>query len=472
MNLSPSVDRSVDKAVPIGQRPLWDVLKENLKSKVSLVNYNNWFRPIIGAQIDGDILLVSVPNRFYADWLTDFYSETLEQEGSALAQKPIKIRFQIVGEPATRPLNARPLAGQPLTARPPVHVKVSPSLNPKYTFDNFVVGSGNQLAHAAAKAVADLPGSHYNPLFLYGGVGLGKTHLLHAIGIEAQRRQPGFRIISLSAEKFMNEYINSVRNNQMESFRKKYRTTCDMLLIDDIQFLGGKESTQQEFFHTFNELHNSHRQIVVTSDKIPKEIPGLDERLLSRFEWGLVADIQPPDFETRVAILRKKADRDKIYLSDEVAMYLAQNIQSNVRELEGALIRLNAFAALSSGRITLDLTKEVIKNHLRPEVDSDRSPTGQRRSNVESIQKTVADFYQIELSALKSPRRLKSLAHPRQIAMYLCKKHLKLSYPELGHRFGGKDHTTVIHACRKIERLLESDPNLQNDIAILEKTIV
>lgn len=455
MNLSPAVDRIVDNSPFI-----WETLKNKLKEKVTPVTYNNWFKALTEVKMEGESLVITVPNRFYADWITDYYGEMLERDGSILAQQPIKIRFHILADKENGNQNGRPIL------RPPVRLKTSPFLNPKYTFDNFVVGSSNQLAHAAAKAVADLPGSHYNPLFLYGGTGLGKTHLLNAIGIEVEKKHPGLKIISLSAEKFMNEFINSVRNNQMEPFRRKYRTNCDMLLIDDIQFLGGKEGTQEEFFHTFNELYNTHRQIVVTSDKVPKEIRGLDERLLSRFEWGLIADIQPPDLETRVAILRKKADQDKIHLSDEVAMCLACAIESNVRELEGALIRLNAFASLNGGRITLDLAQEMIKNHFPA-----RATTTQRHASIESIQQIVADFYQIQLSDLKSPRRLKTLVYPRQVAMYLCKKHLGLSFPEIGQRFGGKDHTTVIHACRKIASLLALDPNLQNDIAILEKTL-
>ncbi len=328
-----------------------------------------------------------------------------------------------------------------------------------------MVGGGNQLAHAAAKAVAKLPGAHYNPLFIYGGVGLGKTHLLHAIGNAVLKQYPEVKVICLSAEKFMIEFIHCLQNNQMVGFRKKYRN-CDLLLTDDIQFLGGKESTQHEFFHTFNDLHHSKRQIVVTSDKIPKEIHGLEPRLRSRFEWGLIADIQSPDLETRMAILQKKAESDRITLSDEVAMYLAETIQSNVRELEGALIRLNAFASLTKAPITLDLAKEVLQDHFR----SLELPV--KKSTVESIQQVVAQYYQIDLEELKSHRRLKTLAYPRQVAMYLCKKHLRLSFPEVGHRFGGKDHTTVMHACRKIEALLKVDSHLQNDISILEKTII
>ncbi|MBI4124889.1 MAG: chromosomal replication initiator protein DnaA [Deltaproteobacteria bacterium] len=431
--------------------------------KVTPNTYNIWFKQIRGAEVDGDHFVISVPNRFYADWFTDYYVELFERESSALAQRPLKLRFHILE--AEEKENGSPDL-QPPKGRPVIPVRTAHVLNPKYTFANFVVGSGNQLAHAAAQAVADLPGGHYNPLFLYGGVGLGKTHLLHAIAIEALQKHPELKLICLSAEKFMNEFIFSVRNNKMEAFRKKYRAGCDMLLIDDIQFLGGKDGTQEEFFHTFNELRESHRQLVLTGDKIPKEIPGLEERLRSRFEWGLSADIQPPDLETRVAILRNKAANDNIPLSDEVAMLLAQNIQSNVRELEGALIRLNAFAKLAHSKITPDLAKEMIHKHFSTQA------AGGRHSSVESIQETVANFYQISSNELKSHRRMKTLAYPRQVAMYLCKKHLRLSFPEIGNRFGGKDHTTVLHACRKIRGLLEIDPNLQNDIAILEKTIV
>lgn len=451
MNLSPTVDKAVDFS-----QPIWNTLKETLKEKVGPKTFALWFTSITGCKVENDCLVVFVPNRFIADWITDYYIDLLEKEGSLLANQSLKVRFNIAEE------NGGSAAKPPVS---PIALKVKTPLNPRYTFKNFVVGSGNQLAYAAAKAVSDLPGGHYNPLFLYGGVGLGKTHLLNAVGLESLKRHPEFKIVCLSAEKFMNEFINNVRGNSMAEFRKKYRISCDMLLIDDVQFLGGKESTQEEFFHTFNELYDSHRQIVVTSDKIPKDIPGLEERLRSRFEWGLIADIQPPDLETRVAILRKKAESDKVFLADEVAMYLAQVIQSNVRELEGTLIRLHAFASLTKSPITLELAKEVIKNQFSPSQE-------RRRASVESIQQVVADYYQIEPSDLKSPRRPKNLAYPRQVAMYLCKKHLNLSFPDIGRRFGGKDHTTVIHAVKKITSLLEKDPNLQSDLAILEKTIV
>lgn len=452
MNLSPAVENPVD----IAPNRLWDHLKEALRPKIGPTNFRIWLNSVRGAKVDGERLVLSVPNKFVANWLSDYYFDLIEKEGSLLANKALRLGFDICDHETEA--RAAPV-------EPPAQRRAPHPLNAKYTFENFVVGSGSQLAHAAARAVADMPGANYNPLFIYGGVGLGKTHLLHAVGIEALKKFPQLRLICLPAEKFMNEYIYAVRNNQMNAFRKKYRSGCDLLLIDDIQFLGGKESTQDEFFHTFNELYHSHRQIVITGDKIPKEIPGLEERLCSRFEWGLVADIQPPDFETRVAILRKKAESDKIRLSEEVALYLAEIIRSNVRELEGTLIRLHAFASLTNSPITVELARGVLQRQAR-------QPETKRRGSVESIQQAVAQYYQIQTEQINSHRRLKSMAHPRQVAMYLCKKHLQLSFPEIGHRFGGKDHTTVLYACRKIELLLESDASLQHDIAILEKTIL
>lgn len=493
MGLSPDVDNVVNNsAAPANAVPeagVWETLRDQLKDKVSQINYNNWFKPITNAFLDGELLVICLPNKFIADWITDYYVEMIEKAASTLFGRELRVKFDIAEEKAPQKKstnghsqeipeavkeasNAQVPPQTPFTAPsrpalllPPPRLQTATPLNPKYTFESFVVGGGNQLAHAAAKAVAELPGGHYNPLFLCGGVGLGKTHLLNAVGIELLRKNPNFKILYVSSEKFMNEFINSVRHDKMTDFRKKYRESCDMLLIDDIQFLGGKESTQDEFFHTFNALYDSHRQVIVTSDKFPKEIPGLEERLRSRLEWGLIADIQPPDFETRIAILRKKAESDKIILSNDVAMYLAREVKSNVRELEGALIRLNAFASLKQSAITLDLAQEILKNIF---------PSRENRPlcTTDGIQKAVADYYQIQLSELKSHRRTKTLAYPRQVAMYLCKKHLKLSFPEIGQKFGGKDHTTVIHACRKIEALLNADPNLQNDLEILEKTIL
>jgi chromosomal replication initiator protein len=435
-------------------------LKERIKSKISELNFNTWFRPISKARLEGDVIILSVPNKFIADWINDYYSDLIGQELDALTQQRCRISFEIAATDEPPPVETLASAPQESQA---FRQRSIECLNPKYTFERFVVGNSNQFAHAACKAVGDLPGGHYNPLFLYGGVGLGKTHLLHAVGTALLEKNPNLHVIYVSAEKFMNELINALRYERMPDFRKKFRDRCDVLLIDDVQFIAGKERTQEEFFHTFNALHESQRQLVLTSDKLPKDIQGIEERLRSRFEWGLIADIQPPDLETRIAILKKKAEAQNLSCPDDVAMFLASSIKSNVRELEGSLIRINAFASLAGAPVTLDLTREVLGNSIRQE---------RRTCSIESIQKIVADYYNLNISDLKSPRRLRTLAFPRQIAMYLCKKHVHSSFPEIGGKFGGKDHTTVIHACRKIERLLETDFKIQNDIALLEKTLL
>jgi len=436
-------------------------LKENVRGKISALNFGTWFRPIAGASLSEGTFTLTVPNKFVADWINDYYSELIVQEIFRITEHNCRLAFNIAEDAAAAPDVRDAAEKQPVVQAP--RARSIDSLNQKYTFDRFVVGSANQFAHAACKAVADLPGGHYNPLFIYGGVGLGKTHLLHAIGLGILARQPQLQVIYVSAEKFMNELINALRYERMPDFRKKYRDRCDVLLIDDIQFLGGKERTQEEFFHTFNALHESQRQIVLTSDKLPKDIQGIEERLRSRFEWGLIADIQPPDLETRIAILKKKAEAQGLRCPDDVAMFLASSIKTNVRELEGSLIRINAFASLTGSGVTVELAREVLGNSIR-----DRELS----CSIESIQKTVAEYYNLNISDLKSPRRVKSLSYPRQIAMYLCKKHVRSSFPEIGGKFGGKDHTTVMHACRKIEKLLETDNRLQGDIAHLERVIL
>ncbi len=436
-------------------------LKANIANKISDLNFNTWFRPIREAQVkDGSFTMV-VPNKFVADWISDYYSDLITKELFKITRDNLKLSFEISKASKKDRIKGERLQSQYDMSKSVAHA--TGGLNAKYTFDRFVVGSSNQFAHAACKAVGDLPGGHYNPLFIYGGVGLGKTHLLHAIGLEVSRKHSSLNIIYVSAEKFMNELINALRYERMPDFRKKYRDRCDILLIDDIQFLGGKERTQDEFFHTFNALHESQRQIVLTSDKLPRDIQGIEERLRSRFEWGLIADIQPPDLETRIAILKKKAEALNLRCPDDLAMYLASSIKTNVRELEGSLIRINAFASLTGVDVCVDLAKEVLGNILR-----DR----EHACSIESIQKTVAEYYNLNISDLKSPRRVKTLAFPRQIAMYLCKKHVRSSFPEIGGKFGGKDHTTVMHACRKIEKLLQTDVQIQNVIAVLEKTIL
>jgi len=456
---------------------LLDKVKDNIRNKISNLNYNTWFKQIQKAQLEGDIYTLFVPNRFVADWITDYYADLLEKEITSLMERPVRLRFEISEGSQTQGSQTQGPADfqekNTTTHVTPVletssiqkqrPIISSFSLNPKSSFDTFVVGSGNQLAHAAAKAVSELPGRHYNPLFLYGGVGLGKTHLLNAIGLELHRRHPDFKIIYMSSEKFMNELINGIRFDRMAEFRKKYRESCDILLIDDIQFIAGKERTQDEFFHTFNTLYDAQRQIVLTSDKSPKEIPGLEDRLRSRFEWGLIADVQAPDMETRAAILRKKSDSSNIRLRDDVILFLAMQLKGNVRELEGALIRLQAFAELAKSPITIDLAKGVIQNLFKH-----NSPTAQ---SIESIQKAVADYYNVRVEDLKSTCRVKGFAHPRQVAMYLCRKYLKRSFPEIGSNFGGKDHTTVMHACKKVERVLMLDTHLRNELELIEKLL-
>ncbi|MBN1282796.1 MAG: chromosomal replication initiator protein DnaA [Proteobacteria bacterium] len=438
-------------------------LKDRMRSKISDLNYNTWFKPILGSSLNEGSFVLKVPNKFVADWISDYYSDLIAQELFQITDKNLRVCFDVEETEGPAHLEDACAEGAPEKEAEAPLIRSVENLNGKYSFDRFVVGSCNQFAHAACKAAADLPGGHYNPLFIFGGVGLGKTHLLHAIGLQVASSQSNLNIIYVSAEKFMNELINCLRYQRMHDFRKKYRDSCDVLLIDDIQFLGGKERTQEEFFHTFNALHEAQRQIVITGDKLPKDIQGIEERLSSRFEWGLIADIKPPDLETRIAILKKKAEISNLKCPDSVAMFLASSIKSNVRELEGSLLRINAFASLTGASMSVELAQEVMGSMLC---------NRERTCSIESIQKTVAGFYNLNVSDLKSPRRMRVLAFPRQIAMYLCKKHVGSSFPEIGGKFGGKDHTTVMHACRKIEKLMKTDTRIQGEIAILEKNIL
>ncbi len=335
-------------------------------------------------------------------------------------------------------------------------------LNPRYTFEQYVVGGSNQFSYAACRAIAERPARAYNPLFLYGGVGLGKTHLLHAVGVEVLRRWPHLRVTYVSSEKFMNELIHSLRTKDTNSFRKKYRDQCDLLLMDDIQFIAGKDSTQEEFFHTFNALYQAHRQIVITSDKLPGELPGLEERLRSRFGWGLIADIQPPDIETRIAIIRKKAEEEELIVDNDVAMYLATHIRSNVRELEGSLVRLKAFASLYNKAITLDMARTHLKNVI---IESSQ------HLSIEKIQRVVASYFNVKVKELIGRRRHRVISHPRHVAMYLSRHHTDQSFPEIGKHFGGRDHSTVMNAVGKIEKGLLEDDKLKEELRILEKSL-
>jgi chromosomal replication initiator protein len=440
---------------------LWSSVIDSLKEKVGQQNFDIWIKPISFVAMEGEKVDLEVPNRFFKEWINEHYASHIKEAVSLLTQKrchlQLRVRNEKVNEGGSGP-SALP------TKKSPALYSLQTIFNPKYTFDNFVVGASNQFANAACMAVANLPAKNYNPLFLYGGVGLGKTHLLHAIGnhIIQQRILPEVKKICYqSSEEFTNELINSLRYEKMDEFRNKYRK-MDILLIDDIQFIAGKERTQAEFFHTFNSLYEARKQIVVTSDKFPKDIPNFEERLRSRFEWGLIADIQPPDIETKVAILRKKAESENIPLPNEVAFFLASQIDSNIRVLEGSLIRIGAFASLTKTPIDIQQAKEVLKNIIKPK---------EELISIDSIQKVVSNFYNIKISDLKVKRKYKGYVLPRQIAMYLSRKLTSASLLEIGEKFGGKDHSTVLHSIKKVEERISKEPSFKETIENLNTRI-
>lgn len=435
-----------------------DLLKDNIGEK----DFGKWIKPIrLRSATDGNFTL-EAPNTFIRNWVQTYYDSTLRQSISTIYEtNPIDLSFVLPEIDLADTLANVPFSNSPAPeTKRETETKKERGLNPHYSFDTFIVGGSNQFAHAVSSAVADAPGTSYNPLFIYGGVGLGKTHLLHAIGLKILQRNPQARLCYLTSERFINDLINSLRLKKMDDFRRRYRS-CDVLLIDDIQFLAGKERSQEEFFHTFNTLYELKRQIVLTSDKAPKEIAGLEERLLSRFEWGLIADIQPPELETRVSILNKKAEAHQINLPDEVALFIAGSIRNNIRELEGSLVRLSAYASLMGKEVTLEFAQEVFKDLIKPP----------QQITVDQIQKAVAKAYNIKPQDLCSARKFKYIAHPRQIAMYLARKLTNASFPDIGNKFGGKDHTTVLHAVKKIEVQIPEDNSLKNTIESLEKTI-
>jgi chromosomal replication initiator protein len=428
---------------------LWDEILQKIESKVNRHSFNTWFRPTRLLVESGSTISVLVPNPHFRDWLNKHYSGVIHESLDEIHRPEIEILFET--EPAADDVN-EPSTPAPAQVTPPAPssdkpAHPAPALNPRYRFDSFVVGTSNQFAHAAARAVAEAPSKAYNPLFIYGGVGLGKTHLLHAIGYHILGQSPSVKLVYISAEKFMNELINAIRFDRILEFRDRHRS-YDVLLVDDIQFIAGKERTQEEFFHTFNALYDSQKQIVLSSDALPREIPTLEERLRSRFEWGLTADIQPPDLETKIAILRKKADAEAVALPDNVAIFIASRIKSNIRELEGSLIRLIAYGSLTGRSIDLPLAQEVLRDLLLTE---------DRVVNVDAIQKFVADHYRLRVADLKARNNAKSVALPRQVAMYLAKSLTRASLPDIGKAFGGKHHSTVIHSVRKIHNLRQSD---------------
>jgi len=428
---------------------LWGKILECVRKRVSSQNYEIWFRPTSILQEDAERgeVRVLVPNRHFQYWLNENYSEILDESLRELGLENVKVQY-LVAEEARAGNGGKPIPESPGNG---AYGRVARRLNSKYTFDTFVVGLSNQFAHAAAVAVAEQPARAYNPLFVYGGVGLGKTHLMHAIGHQILTESPALRVAYMSSEQFMNELIHSIRYDKMIQFRQKYRN-IDILLMDDIQFLAGKDRTQEEFFHTFNALYDSQRQIIISSDSPPKEIPTLEERLHSRFEWGLIADIQPPDLETKIAILRKKAEAQKVEIPDDVALFIASNIKSNIRELEGALVRLIAYSSLTGEKISDSLARRVLRNI----AENNAKPV-----TISAIQKSVADHYSLRVSELKSKNNSRRIAEPRQLAMYLCKEMTDHSLSEIGKQFGGKHHTTVLHAIRKVEKLQKNDARLK-----------
>jgi chromosomal replication initiator protein len=427
---------------------------DRIRLVISPQSYEAWVRPIQAGPLTDNRLTLIVPNQFVVDWLKEHYLSLLVEELRRVSgDQSMELAFHIhAAPPAVVPSQSEPKKIEP---------RQNPRLSDRYTFHTFVVGSGNQFAHAASRKVAEQPGVAYNPLFLYGGVGLGKTHLLNAIGNYIMTQSITTKACYISAEQFTNEVINSIRYDKTVEFRNRYRN-MDVLLIDDIQFIAGKERTQEEFFHTFNSLYEMNKQIVISSDRSAKEMSDIEERLRSRFEMGLTADIQPPDLETRMAILRRKSEGDNITLSSDVALFLATHIKSNIRELEGALIRIGAVRSLTGEGITIDMARRVLRDTIK-EV--------QRDVTVDEVQRAIADRFHIKISEIKSKKRSKNLVFPRQIAMYLCRELTKLSFPEIGRHFGGKDHSTVIYACRQIEELKKQDQGLETLLTALAQAL-
>src|SRR5271157_540241 len=452
---------------------LWQRAADRMRDELGQVGYETWIGPLNFVAHQGSTVTIEAPNRFFRDWINDRYLSMMRAALSEEAGEPVEVRLTLGEVPAAAPLsrssnghangnaNGKASAANRASSPPAPRGDRHPTLNPRYSFAEFVVGSANQFAHAAAQAVANQPGEKYNPLFIYGGVGLGKTHLVTAIGhhIYASGERPR-KVLFMPAEIFMNELIGSLRRDKMGEFREKFRRV-DTLILDDVQFLAGRERTQEEFFHTFNALHAERHQIILTSDKVPREIPGLEERLRNRFESGLIADIAPPDLETRVAIVQKKAALENMRLAPEVAMYIAQSVSSNVRELEGCLTRLAALASINKSAITVDFARQALHDLIR---NHDAKP------DVESIQKTVAEFFHIKLTDLKSKKRTQHIAFCRQVAMYLCRKLTDSSFPTIGEHFG-RDHSTVIHAYNLILRRVTSDSAFRLSIEKIEREL-
>ncbi|ABR46244.1 chromosomal replication initiator protein DnaA [Alkaliphilus metalliredigens QYMF] len=438
---------------------IWEKAINLIKTELTEVSFNTWVKPIQAISLDNETLVLGVPNDFTQGILNARYNTLISNAVKQVTSKNYEVHIVVPSEERvgdTQNINARRSNAQsPIMGNSPL------ILNPKYTFDTFVIGNSNRFAHAASVAVAESPAKAYNPLFIYGGVGLGKTHLMNAIGHYILANNPKAKVVYVSSETFTNELINSIRDDRNVEFRNRYRNV-DVLLVDDIQFIAGKERTQEEFFHTFNALHESNKQIIISSDRPPKEIPTLEERLRSRFEWGLITDIQPPDLETRIAILRKKAQMENIYVPDEVTAHIAKKIQSNIRELEGALIRIVAYSSLTNSEVTVELASEALK-----EIFTSKP----RLLNVPLIKEVVSNHFSIKLEDFDSKKRTRSISYPRQVAMYLTRELTDLSLPKIGDEFGGRDHTTVMHAHSKIVNEINSDSDLKNKLDAIIKEL-
>ena len=433
----------------------WDKFLEHVQVRVSINTFTTWFQPTRLNRTEGETLYIQIPSAVFRQVLTRTYGDIIKAVFHELGTPNVKVQYVCSEE---EPLQAAPASASAKAGQAKLDFESSDhQLNPRYTFETFVVGKSNEFAHAASRAVAEQPSKAYNPLFLYGGVGMGKTHLMHAIGHSIKKRNPAMRLSYVSAEKFTIEVINSLRFDRMISFRERFHTV-DVLLVDDIQFIAGKERTQEEFFHTFNALYEQQKQIVISSDCLPKDINSIEERLRSRFEWGLIADIQPPDLETKIAILQKKAENERFSLPDDVAEYIARAIKSNVRELEGALTRLMAYASLTGTAITLSTAQQVLRNIIASQ---------EKRVTIDLIQKRVSEHFDLREQDLKIRSNTRAIAFPRQVAMYIVKQLTTASLPEIGRQFGGKHHTTVLHSINKIEELRRSDKDLNRTITRL-----
>ncbi|WP_130805448.1 chromosomal replication initiator protein DnaA [Senegalia massiliensis] len=439
---------------------LWIKTLKIIKAELTEVSFNTWLKSINPVSIDNNDIILAVPNEFTKSILEGRYLTLIKNSINQVSNSNYDIRFVIPGEDLDKNID-KPLNNSNNKEKQ-VEIPLKSQLRPKYTFDQFVIGNSNRFAHAASLAVAEAPAKAYNPLFIYGGVGLGKTHLMNAIGHYILDQNPNANVAYVSSEKFTNELINSIRDDKNVEFRNKYRHV-DVLLIDDIQFIAGKERTQEEFFHTFNALHEANKQIIISSDRPPKEIPTLEDRLRSRFEWGLIADIQQPDLETRIAILKKKANLENLEIDNEVFLFIANKIRSNIRELEGALIRIIAYSSLTNKDITIELANEALKDII--------SGNNNEKIDVNRIKKVVAKHFNVKIEDFNSKKRARSISHPRQIAMYLSRELTDLSLPKIGDEFGGRDHTTVIHAYDKISNSIKNDKELKSSIEQIEKEL-